>query len=93
KGTSQCSEIGEERASVPGRLTLCGSSIVYFDTNCSFLSNKSAPSRGRIVPRLPLPLSLTGNLHEEEASVCLWCCERAGGQQERVEWSGEHSLR
>lgn len=84
---------GEESASAPGRSVLRGSSFVYFDTDCSFLSDKSAPSGGRIVPTLPLPLSLTGNLGEEETGVCLWFCERAGGQQERVDWSGERLVR
>lgn len=84
---------GEEKAFVPGRPALRGSSIVYSETDCSFLSNKSAPSGGRIVPVLPLPLSLTGNLGEEETGVCLWFCERAGGQQERVDWSGDRPVR
>lgn len=41
---------GDERAPVLRRMGLRGSSIVYFDTDYSFLSNKSAPSGGQDRP-------------------------------------------
>ncbi|KAL7846973.1 hypothetical protein SRHO_G00219530 [Serrasalmus rhombeus] len=79
-------DLGESvcRACVLGML--CGSSIVHSDTGRSFLSNKSAPWVQER-PHAASPLSLRGNLGKQEAWMCLWPPERAGGQQERVEWT------